>query len=203
MASKFNDLKIHQASFCATWPWNFHLALALKSSLPSTPRFPINATPKYENLFPRTITKKIFFLAVHSQLVAQKNQLTLDVRQEWITFRERKVLINLAKYEVSWSDFICNSKCNLRCKGTELLWSQLVQWQPAHRVSTLGRKNSSWMLSHSELNIESSQQLFANSCPVDRHLVRLSKEQKQTVLNTHNFFRWLLAAQTKHKKIES
>jgi len=36
--------------------------------------------------------------------------------------------------------------------------------------------------------------LFANSCPADRHLVRLSREQKQTILNTHNFLRNKIAS---------
>ncbi|CRL03994.1 CLUMA_CG017112, isoform B [Clunio marinus] len=31
--------------------------------------------------------------------------------------------------------------------------------------------------------------LFSYTCPADRHLIRLSRDQKQTILNTHNFLR--------------
>lgn len=73
-----------------------------------------------------------------------------------------------------------------------------------HGRQHIGCRNSgvrAWMLlnyADKHHRLPTFVQLFYNSCPSDRHLVRLSKEQKQTILNTHNFFRWLFDVQTRN-----
>lgn len=132
------------------------------------------------------------------------NSRCLGSQSKLISWRERIVFESLReifKVKMQSIQLVLLALVSLLCAATG---QNYCDNSLCHGRQHVGCRNSgvrAWMLlnyADKHYILPSFVQLFYNSCPSDRHLVRLSKEQKQTILNTHNFFRWLFDVQTRN-----